>query len=66
MRITIVSRTLSDRGQVYDVILSHHDQTIRLPCNDRDCARVLADMLCDAVNDFTVIEATLAFGECDV
>jgi hypothetical protein len=61
MRIKIETQVLTDRSRVYDVVLlSDQGNEIRLPCIDQACARVLADMIYDAVNDFTVETATLA------
>ena len=61
MRIKIETQVLTDRSRTYDVLLTDdYGNTIRLPCIDQACARVLADTLYDAVNDFTVETATLA------
>lgn len=60
MKIKIVTETLTDNSKVHDVIIiSEIGNVVRLPCIDAACARVLADMLYDAVNDFTTESATL-------
>ncbi len=61
MRIKIETQVLTDRSRTYDVLLTDdYGNAIRLPCIDQACARVLADTIYDAVNDFTVETATLA------
>ena len=62
MVIRVVNEMLSDRSKVHDLVVVMSDGTVfRLPCIDQDCAIVLAEMLCDMVNDFTTETARRAF-----
>jgi hypothetical protein len=60
MRIWIDTTSLTDRSRVHDVLLADDEgQVVRFRCIDQACARVLADTIYDAVNDFTTDTATL-------
>jgi hypothetical protein len=62
MKIAVVNHRLSDRSKVHDLVIRGDDGAeLRLHCIDEACAIVLADMLCDAVNDWTTETAERAW-----